>query len=55
MPSRLRLLLPTLCAGISIVDLSGQWLSIAKDWVDPNLGAEPDITDAPRVIGGVVQ
>ena len=43
------------CSALKISDLSSQWLNLSKDWTDPNLGVEPDITDAPRVIGGVVQ
>jgi hypothetical protein len=43
------------CASLKIEDLSSSWPSIAKDWQDPALGSEPEITDAPRVIAGVVQ
>jgi hypothetical protein len=30
-------------------------LPVIADWVDPAIGTEPVITDAPAVIGGVVQ
>lgn len=43
------------CTSLKIVDLSSSWPSLEKDWTDPALGTEPQITDAPRVIAGVVQ
>lgn len=43
------------CSSLKIVDLSSSWPNLAKDWTDPNLGPEPQIDDAPRVIAGVVQ
>ena len=45
----------TECASLKIVDLSSSWPSLEKDWTDPALGTEPQITDAPRVIAGVLQ
>jgi hypothetical protein len=43
------------CTSLKIVDLSSSWPSLEKDWQDPALGTEPQITDAPRVIAGVIQ
>ena len=44
----------SLCIGAGLT-LTSQTLPTQSEWVDPNLGAEPTVTDAPAVIGGVVQ
>lgn len=43
------------CSSIKVSDLSGMWPSLDSDWSDPNLGAEPEISGAPKVIAGVIQ
>ena len=43
------------CSSIKVSDLSGQWPNLATDWSDPNLGAEPEVSGAPKVIAGVLQ
>lgn len=43
------------CSNIDIVDLKSLWPNISTDWKDPELGDEPDITDPPKVIAGVIQ
>jgi hypothetical protein len=43
------------CTSIKIVDLSGSWPNLDKDWEDPNLGAEPQVEGAAKVIAGVIQ
>ncbi len=45
----------TSCASIKVSDLSGMWPNLATDWTDPNLGAEPEVSGAPKVIAGVLQ
>jgi hypothetical protein len=40
------------CSGLS---LSSYDLPLIDDWTDPAIGAEPVVTNAPAVIGGVVQ
>jgi hypothetical protein len=46
---------PGSCTNLSPVNMSGSMPDLAGDWVDPSLPAEPNVTDAPRVIGGVIQ
>jgi hypothetical protein len=36
-------------------DMSGSYPSLATDWTNPNLPAEPTIKVPPKVIGGVIQ
>jgi hypothetical protein len=43
------------CSKIEVVDLKSLWPNLNTDWTDPALGREPDITDPPKVIAGVVQ
>ena len=46
---------PGSCTNLTPVDMSGSMPNLDSDWVDPALPAEPNVTDAPRVIGGVIQ
>lgn len=43
------------CNNIDVVDLKSLWPNLSTDWKDPDLGTEPEITDPPKVIAGVVQ
>lgn len=46
---------PGSCTDLNPVDMSKQWPSVQKDWVNPNLPAEPVLNEPPKVIGGVIQ
>lgn len=46
---------PGTCSALNPTDMSGSMPNVDSDWVDPNLPAEPTITDSPRVIAGVIQ
>ena len=43
------------CSELSPQDMSSSWPNLNTDWVNPNLPAEPQISDPPKVIGGEVQ
>jgi hypothetical protein len=40
------------CTGLTTTSYA---LPVISDWTDPAIGAEPTVTSAPAVIGGVVQ
>lgn len=42
------------CGALSLDDVAGLVLPTDADWTDPELGAAPTVTDAPRVIEGTV-
>jgi hypothetical protein len=43
------------CSGVQLEDLRSSWPNLNKDWIDPNLGEEPVLTDPPKVIAGEIQ
>ena len=43
---------PSLCSGLNV---SGFTLPGMFDWIDPDIGAIPEVTAAPAVNGGVLQ
>ncbi len=43
------------CSAVKVEDLSSNWPDLDSDWVDPNLGLEPELTDPPKVISGELQ
>jgi hypothetical protein len=45
----------TNCSSIKVSDLSGTWPNLDTDWTDPNLGTEPEVSGAPKVVAGVLQ
>lgn len=46
---------PGSCTALTPVDLSSQWPNVKTDWVNPGLASEPQISEGPKVIGGVIQ
>jgi len=44
----------SVCTGAGL-SLTAQTIPTQSEWVEPDLGEEPTVTDAPAVIGGVVQ
>ena len=43
------------CCAVQLENLSSSWPNLNSDWVDPDLGTEPVLTDPPKVIAGVIQ
>lgn len=43
------------CSALIPTDMSSSMPNVDTEWIDPNLPAEPSITDSPKVIAGVVQ
>lgn len=46
---------PGSCSNLNPTDMSASMPDIDSEWVDPALPAEPEVTEPPKVIGGVVQ
>lgn len=43
------------CSALKAPDLSGMWPNLDTEWTAPNLGSEPEISGAPKVVAGVIQ
>ncbi|MBI2399976.1 MAG: hypothetical protein HYV23_02800 [Deltaproteobacteria bacterium] len=52
MEQRMQSVATSNCSGITLTSYT---LPSLSGYTDPNIGAEPDVTDAPAVIGGVLQ
>jgi hypothetical protein len=43
------------CSAVQLENLSSSWPNLNSDWIDPDLGTEPVLTDPPKVIAGAIQ